>query len=190
MPGIRHKTCDNCQKQYQKVCYEKHRLVQLANVKTCKTPVRHEARQGGAAIVSIMAIMVPKGSVIPLTMHSPAWTSIPPVPPGYSLTFPVVHSSWCFSCLMFMLTSDQSCFAESGSPAGRCSRRSSCPFRQSLSCRRTGRSSRLGRSDRCRQPAAAWHRAHRPGISRSARDYLGRRYSYSSRPRVHPAGRC
>lgn len=43
--GIRHKTCRNCQKEYSKVWYEKHKSDHLANVKTRKASVRQEARQ-------------------------------------------------------------------------------------------------------------------------------------------------
>ncbi len=43
--GIRHKTCRNCQQEYQKVWYEGHKPNHLANVRSRKMTVRQEARQ-------------------------------------------------------------------------------------------------------------------------------------------------
>src|SRR5512146_2269108 len=43
--GIRHKTCRNCQNEYQRSWYQKHRDLHLIKVQTRKANVRLEARQ-------------------------------------------------------------------------------------------------------------------------------------------------
>ncbi len=43
--GIRHKTCRNCQNEYQRSWYQKNKVVHLTKVQTRKANVRQEARQ-------------------------------------------------------------------------------------------------------------------------------------------------